>query len=396
MQVLSQVTTGDIVAPPSDETMANTFESPINMTGQGVGLGLSRTRSLFSMSSSSTASQSSETSLWDENDHDSRSEVFGRDVRIYTQGNNDCLTFDAGLRKTLEPHLRTARLLRERSRSNRTTLKVEASIADSVGVPYTPLRNERPFLFDEHTHPLHEILARTLQVEDLTRLHELDATKLLDPLRDPERRLPFHSAYDNFITSFCIPLLHSIIYEKNILHTSSSDQITYRYQAFPTIRIVRPGEVGKAPTCDTAVGHSIGYLNFHVPLTPSYGTNALYTESHPGREDWHPLLAKAVGLGYLYDGARCLHFEPDNTTSETRVSLDFRIMVYREFYGRMSHDGGLCPEEYIEDRFSRLDSNFYDEAVVDFCRTPCPGLDVVVKKNGNRLLRPSQCLGRPF
>jgi hypothetical protein len=274
--------------------------------------------------------------------------------------------------------------------------QVHASIADSVGVPYTALRNERPFLFDEHSYPLHEILARTLGVEDLARVHELDSENLLEPLRDAERRQPFHAAFDNFVTSFCIPLLHSIVYEKNILHTSSSDRVTYRYQAFPTIRIVRPGGVGKAPLCDTAAGHSIGFLNFYVPLTPSYGTNALYTESHPGREDWHPLLAKSVGLGYLFDGARCLHFDMDNTTNETRVSLEFRILVYREYNGRSSHDGGLCPQEFVEDRFSRADPNFYDEAVVDFSRSRGPGIDVVVKKNGKRLSCPSKLLGPPF
>ena len=56
----------------------------------------------------------------------------------------------------------------------------------------------------------------------------------------------------------------------------------------------------------------------------------MYTESHPGREDWHPLRTKSVELGFSFDGARCLHFTLENTTDQTRVSLDFRIAIYRD------------------------------------------------------------------
>jgi hypothetical protein len=113
---------------------------------------------------------------------------------------------------------------------------------------------------------------------------------------------------------------------------SNNNCISYRYQSFPSIQINRPGDPCSAhvPLCDTIRGHSIGYLQFHVPLTPSFGTNALYTESHPGKEDWHPLLAKSVGIGFLWDGARCLHYTMENTTNKTCVSLNFRIAIYRE------------------------------------------------------------------
>lgn len=351
--------------------------------------GMQRTKSLFSMasdvSSSATETVSSvEDPLIEEDDiagDAHRAQQFGLQVRMQTQESPETLTFDAGLRKILEPHLRRAR--QRRSRARRSPIEVDASIADSLGVPYTVLRHERPFLFDEHSFPMHRLLAEALGVEDLSCIQGRDEEELLLPLLDAERRRAFHSAYDSFVTSFCIPLLHSLAIAKNIVHTSS-DRITYRYQAFPTIQVRQPGSVASPPICDTALGHSIGCLTFYIPLTRSEGTAALYAESHPGREDWHPLIAKSVGLGYLFDGARCLYFEPSNTTDYSRVSLQFKVLLYRD----RRHDSGyLCADSLLEDDFSK--SDYYEEAIVDVGRSL-----LVTRKYGNRLLTP--CQGPPF
>jgi hypothetical protein len=112
----------------------------------------------------------------------------------------------------------------------------------------------------------------------------------------------------------------------------------------------------------------------------------MFIESHPGKEDWHPLSAKSVGLGYLIDGARCLHFDLENTTGTSRVSLTFRVMIYREG----DDTAGLCPSDMLEDAFT--DAGYYDEVVIDLRRRS----DSIVKKNGNRLLDPSPRLGHPF
>jgi hypothetical protein len=235
------------------------------------------------------------------------------------------------------------------------------SIADSVGVPYVSLRNERAFLFDEEAYPLHHLLAQALQVEDLARLHELKMCSdgiVMSLHRRNERRQAFHAAYDNFVTTFCIPLLHSLAMTMSLFHTSAlTDRITYRYQAFPNIRVVQADDPAISPVCDTMLGHSLGFLHFCIPLTPSVGDNvALFAESHPGREDWHPLQARAFGLGYVFDGARCLYFDlggGDERRTSTTLSLNFRILLYRESRDRSNRtpgvDDGLCPPQIVED-----------------------------------------------
>ena len=280
---------------------------------------------------------------------------FGRDIRTWTNGSAEETNFDKYLRHFIDIHIAKARRKREekylavmkkigmgdyQDDNSRSMGYYKNSISSNTYIPYPSLRHERRFLYDVETYPLHIHLAQILGVSDLSMIHNhtiQDKKKLMKPLLDARKREAFHKCYDNFVTSFCIPLLHSLAMSDNLFNESSSSRqnndhqrkISYRYQAFPCIRVNRPGEFSIGPHCDMAYGHSMGNINFHIPLTPTYGTNALYTESHPGREDWHPLKTKSIGLGYSFDGARNLHFTLENTTQHTRVSIDFRIAIHR-------------------------------------------------------------------
>jgi hypothetical protein len=112
-------------------------------------------------------------------------------------------------------------------------------------------------------------------------------------------------------------------------------------------------------------------------------------ESRLGRDDWHTLNAKSTGLAYCFDCSRCIHFEVKNNTDKSRVSLDFRVLIYRKSCDRS--DDGLCPKDLIENEFSTNNPNFYDEAVIDLRRSRHLGLDFVVKRD-TELVDPSQFL----
>jgi hypothetical protein len=308
---------------------------------------------------------------------------------------------NAMARRIMESHLRRARLLREESRGPNSHSNISASIASSMGVPYIPLRRECPFLFDISTYPLHTILAQTLGTDDLSHIHQVSESRdILLPLLDKAKRKAFHSVYDAFVTSFCIPLLHSMAISKGVIHQSTSDRVHYRYQAFPNIHVARPGEtVFTEPTCDSILGYSVGCLTFYIPLTPCKGSNnnCLLVESYPGKEDWHPLGSKSIGLGYLFDGTRCLHFDVSNLSTRSRVAIMFRVLIYRDDVtlesGNTTSTAGLCPRNLLVDAYSQKEDNstFYDEAYIDL-----RSVHAVVKKNGSRLLDPSPRLGYPF
>jgi hypothetical protein len=369
--------------------------------------GLSRSQTLLSLSASSVSSFS-ESGLLQESviqqeenntliQQEENNTSFGMELRRESNSTCEVPIFDKGMRRTMEPFLRKARIQREEAR-NRTNVRFLSSIGSNSGVPYIALRSERSFLFDVETHPIHRVLAETLGVQNLSKLHEVpDLQKLMSPLRSRSRRRMFQQCYDDFVTSFCIPLLHSIAMSKNMFHSTSPDSsISYRYQAFPNVRVVRPEETSDGPRCDTDKGHSIGCLHFHVPLTPSCGTNALYIESYPGKEDWHPLLSKSVGLGFLFDGARCLHFDLANTTSSTSVTLDFVITFYEDGIKRDYVDGDcLCDKAVLEDDFSRA-GGYYDEATIDMCLRSHFGQMVATKHGSHHLLDPDHRVGFPF
>mmetsp|Transcript_28652 Transcript_28652/g.44279 ORF Transcript_28652/g.44279 Transcript_28652/m.44279 type:complete len:619 (+) Transcript_28652:61-1917(+) len=302
------------------------------------------------------------------------------------------------LRNAMEPFLCVARLKREEARQSvfdtleqvmlpqesgvgrRASNCHEASsfhIGSSYGVPYPDLRNEIRFLYDLETFPLDKVLAKTLGVTDLSKLHlerprNEDKGEMMSPLRNRGSRRRFHQMFDSFVVSHVIPLLHSQALSKGIfytnrhqLHRGKPQTIVYRYQAFPSINIVRPGECSTDPHCDMTQGHSIGNISFHIPLTATYATNAVYVESRPGREDWHPLSTSAPGLGFQFDGARCLHFNLKNETDITRVSLNFRVAITRVCdVTEYDPDDQLCCPELLNDRFSQENPGFYDEVEV--------------------------------
>jgi len=348
---------------------------------------------------------------------------FGTDIKIHTLASPNVPDFDHDLREVMEPHLVKARKNREEKRTDipGITDSKFTNCRTCTSVPYLALRNERSFSFDYETYPLHRILAEALGTHDLSLLHEesrIDKRKLMAPLLDRASRHAFHECYDNFITSFCIPYLHTLACKQHIFQniTSSASatttDLTYRYQAFPCLRIVRPGEFSIGPHCDVVYGHSVGNINFHVPLTSVYGTNALYTESYPDKEDWHPLTAENVGIGYIFDGARCLHFSLENTTDTTRVSLDFRIAISldddcddddgQDAKGDATKDT-LCTPTILKDRFEESGPGYYDNVIVRIGGGGTPESDIsnddsfVVKlEPEHRLLDPDKRVGFPF
>jgi len=77
------------------------------------------------------------------------------------------------------------------------------------------------------------------------------------------------------------------------------------------------------------------------------------------------LSTSAPGLGFQFDGARCLHFNLKNETDITRVSLNFRVAITRVCdVTEYDPDDQLCCPELLNDRFSQENPGFYDEVEV--------------------------------
>eukprot|EP00747_Dinoflagellata_sp_TGD_P091386 gnl/TRDRNA2_/TRDRNA2_165035_c0_seq1.p1 gnl/TRDRNA2_/TRDRNA2_165035_c0~~gnl/TRDRNA2_/TRDRNA2_165035_c0_seq1.p1 ORF type:complete len:448 (-),score=69.04 gnl/TRDRNA2_/TRDRNA2_165035_c0_seq1:36-1379(-) len=181
-----------------------------------------------------------------------------------------------------------------------------------------------------HFDACNEKFAEAVELPPLERLHDMICEqrfrdgggrlrlkrrlpRLLGPLVQDES---FLETYHGFIRDFVRPHLAEdyVIYEKS-----------------PNLRIHAAGSKSlTAPHKDEDHKHSCCELNFWLPLTAASGSASLWTESAPGRGDFHAL---HVGYGDVvrFYGNQCLHFTHDNTTDTTRVSLDFRLVRFRDF-----------------------------------------------------------------
>ncbi len=113
---------------------------------------------------------------------------------------------------------------------------------------------------------------------------------------------------------------------------SSGDASSHAYAACKTEAATSSHQIqSNVITTYPPIGHSARVAGAaHVTVAAVAGkvgadAAALYIESAPGREDWHPV---DVGPGHVrrFWGSQCLHWTSENTTPGTRVSLDFRVV----------------------------------------------------------------------
>ena len=257
------------------------------------------------------------------------------------------------VRTVIEPDIQKCRALR-RHILEKDDISQIVSVLESPS--FISLAKKIEFKFEVHTFNLREEFLGVLGLDtsyELSELHSLrpyqsdDLEEKVDLLRNftiPERRLPFHTAFDNFVLAVIAKHVGIVMPNENKLY----------YQSFPCIRLVRPNEFSIGIHSDISYGFSQANINFYVPLTSIQGSNSLVLESVPGIEDWHTIDAE-YGTVVRFYGALCAHFTPENTTIQTRVSLDFRVIP------------GNCWQEN-HDHFTR-NPGYYVSCQRDSCDT---------------------------
>ena len=122
---------------------------------------------------------------------------------------------------------------------------------------------------------------------------------------DNDNRLK--SLYDDFISKVVKNL-----FDEEIIYQVTP---TFRLQAIDNVSVF-------AFHKDTEYGHSDKTINFFLPITKCYDTNALWVESgssfEPMECDYGDLIT--------FDAVNLLHGNKVNKTGKSRISLDFRVM----------------------------------------------------------------------
>ena len=202
------------------------------------------------------------------------------------------------------------------------------------GDGFASLRRLNVLTFDPAAHPVLRAFRALIGVADdadLSRAHLSfrdfsrrsshldDKASLLAPLaRDSPARDAFVDAYDALVLAVVAPAVAAA------MGPELEDAILYA--AFPCVRVQQPCEFHTIRAhVDSMYNHPEGSVNCWLPLTSAFGANTLQLESAPGAEDFRPLVLDH-GAVAMFHGHSVAHFTVANTTDETRVSLDFRVV----------------------------------------------------------------------
>lgn len=111
------------------------------------------------------------------------------------------------------------------------------------------------------------------------------------------------------------------------------------YQTFPSIRIQFHNNVVIPLHYDSdKIGnHPIGEKNFILPITKMYGTNRLFIESEPDKKDFQGIDLECGELLY-FNGNRCTHYNEKNVEEDIRISLDFRLILWKDYKPYIQRD----------------------------------------------------------
>lgn len=181
-----------------------------------------------------------------------------------------------------------------------------------------PFRSYFESLFEtsdlEHVdnHPLAVDVRGKMDIEN----HESNLHKHF--YADIKSRPAFKELYCRFVTE--------------LLQTHFPEEKVLIYQSFPSVRFQYPNNVSVPKHCDSdEIGrHPHGEKNFLVPITAMHGTQRLFLESAPGREDFEGYDLE-IGEFLAFNGNKCVHYNEKNTEGTVRISLDFRVMTLADY-----------------------------------------------------------------
>lgn len=173
--------------------------------------------------------------------------------------------------------------------------------------------------------PFRDVISKMLEADKLEKLHEIKNYEIFS--REKDQYSDWHKKYyDNFdqFDELYIKFIKEVI--KPIFN---NEEIVY--QKIPTFRVQLVGNLGVGQFHrDRDYNHGVDEINFWLPFVNVYGNNSIWVESEEGKNDLHPIRLN-YGQMLEFDGANLLHGNKINDSNSTRVSVDFRVLKYKNF-----------------------------------------------------------------
>lgn len=181
--------------------------------------------------------------------------------------------------------------------------------------------------YDTTKYPFRELVSEILNVKvPLEDLHLEEQYNLFT--REEDQKTKWHKAYYNQFYEKFYPLYTQLV--SDLKETFNYPEIIY--QKIPTFRTqlaegnIAVGEWHK----DKTYNHGVSEVNFWMPFVDTNNANTIWMESKEDKGDYRPYTVK-YGEILVFSGANLYHGNKNNTSNETRVSVDFRLVDPSKF-----------------------------------------------------------------
>ena len=191
-------------------------------------------------------------------------------------------------------------------------------------------KNHIVYKINETSHKFLEYFEKLYNCNNLQQIHLLSNMDLNSKLEDIETDL--HKIFYNDIKqNETFKHLYTELI-KDIYTNLFPDEKVLIFQSFPSIRIQYHNNTVIPPHYDSDKlgNHPIGEKNFILPITKMYGSNRLFIESEPRKEDFQGIDLEYGDLFY-FNGNQCTHYNQKNIEKDIRISLDFRLILSSDY-----------------------------------------------------------------
>jgi hypothetical protein len=201
------------------------------------------------------------------------------------------------------------------------------------------MRSVRYYTYRTEEHPFYKKIQEIFSIQSPLELIHTTAAPTEQVTFDTDTSTDYHQIYYKSNLYKEMIELYDDFLVKNILPIFNEDIVV---QKEPSFRICLPNNtaLGKCLTdtdseiigmhCDSDYNHPAEEINFMLTITGQEGTNSCYIETEPGKADFFPVTLKKGDFMSFY-GNKCRHYNKVNTTNQTRISIDFRVIPYSEY-----------------------------------------------------------------
>lgn len=180
------------------------------------------------------------------------------------------------------------------------------------------------FNYDIEKYPFREIIEDVFQTPFLEKIHKEKDYDLF--VKGTDQHTSWHRSFYDNLDKF-LPIYDKFIHD--VVRPIFGEEIVY--QKVPTFRVQLVNNLGVFEFHrDRDYSHNEEERNFFLPFTDAYSTNTIWVESEEDKADYAPMTT-LYGQIVKWNGNSLMHGNKQNTTQNTRVSADFRVIPVSKY-----------------------------------------------------------------